>query len=112
MLTATTPKPIIPAVMLHVMVEVSGCPTTCMHCWALGGDYGAMPLDDAAFVLDELARFCDRRELSYTTYPMHEVTAHPAAPEVIRLFAPHWGHRTTRSSRPARRSRHATTGTT
>lgn len=41
-----------------MLVEVSGCPTTCLHCWALGGDYGAMPLDGAAFVLEELARFC------------------------------------------------------
>lgn len=76
---------------VEVLVEVSGCPTTCMHCWALGGNYGAMPLDDAAFVLDELARFCTEREVAYTAYPMHEVTGHPAAPEIIRLFAPHLG---------------------
>jgi hypothetical protein len=78
-------------VTVQVLVEVSGCPTTCMHCWALGGDYGAMPLEDAAFVLDELARFCSERELRYSAYPMHEVTAHPAAAEMIRLFAPHLG---------------------
>jgi hypothetical protein len=78
-------------VTVQVLVEVSGCPTTCMHCWALGGDYGAMPLEDAAFVLDELARFCSERELPYTAYPMHEVTAHPAAPNIIRLFGPHLG---------------------
>lgn len=74
-----------------MMVEVAGCPTTCMHCWALGGGYRPMPLDDAAFVLDELARFCNGSGLPYTAYPMHEVTAHPAAPDVIRLFAPHLG---------------------
>jgi len=73
------------------MVEVSGCPTTCMHCWALGRSYRAMPIEDAAFVLDELARFCGQRGLDYATYPMHEVTAHPAAPDMIRLFAPHLG---------------------
>lgn len=77
--------------MLQVLVEVSGCPTTCMHCWALGGDYGSMPFDDAAFFLEELARFCGERELSYSAYPMHEVTAHPEAPGVIRLFARHLG---------------------
>jgi hypothetical protein len=76
---------------LQVLVEVSGCPTTCMHCWALGGDYGAMPIEDAAFVLEELGRFCREREVDYYAYPMHEVTAHPDAPDVIRLFAPHLG---------------------
>jgi hypothetical protein len=78
-------------VAVHVLVEVSGCPTTCMHCWALGGDYGVMPLDDAAFVVDALAEFCGERDMEYTAYPMHEVVAHPAAPAVIRLFAPHLG---------------------
>jgi hypothetical protein len=62
-----------------------------MHCWALGGAYGAMPSEDAAFVLDELGRFCLERDVDYHTYPMHEVTAHPDAPDVIRLFAPHLG---------------------
>jgi hypothetical protein len=73
------------------MVEVSGCPTTCMHCWALGRHYRPMPIEDAAFFLDELSSFCGQRGLGYTTYPMHEVTAHPAAPDMIRLFAPHLG---------------------
>jgi hypothetical protein len=73
------------------MVEVSGCPTTCMHCWALGRSYRPMPIEDAAFVLDELSRFCGERGLEYATYPMHEVTAHPDAPDMIRLFAPHLG---------------------
>jgi hypothetical protein len=75
----------------HVQVEVSGCLTTCMHCWALGRDYRAMPVEDAAFFLDELARFCGGHGLEYYAYPMHEVTAHPAAPDMIRLFAPHLG---------------------
>jgi hypothetical protein len=90
-LTVTSAEPIIHAVRLQVLVEVSGCPTTCMHCWALGGSYGSMPLEDAAFALDELASFCGDGELSYTAYPMHEVTAHPEAPDVIRLFAQHLG---------------------
>lgn len=74
-----------------MLVEVSGCLTTCMHCWALGRKYPAMPLEDAAFFLEELSRFCGERGLDYITYPMHEVTAHPDAPEMIRLFAPHLG---------------------
>jgi hypothetical protein len=80
-----------PVLEPQVMVEVSGCMTTCMHCWALGGEYGAMSIDDAAFVLDELSRFCAERDLSYRAYPMHEVTAHPQAPDLIRLFTPHLG---------------------
>jgi hypothetical protein len=72
-------------------VEVSGCPTACMHCWALGRSYRPMPIQDAAFVLDELSGFCAGRGLDYTAYPMHEVTAHPDAPAMIRLFASHLG---------------------
>jgi hypothetical protein len=82
---------IIGRVSVEVLVEVSGCLTTCMHCWALGRKYPAMPIEDAAFFLDELSRFCGERGLDYTTYPMHEVTAHPNAPDMIRLFAPHLG---------------------
>jgi hypothetical protein len=74
-----------------VSIEVSGCETTCAHCWALGGAYGAMPLDDAAFALDAIATSCGARGLRYTAYPMHEVTAHPDAPAVLRLFTPHIG---------------------
>ena len=74
-----------------MLVEVSGCLTTCMHCWALGRGYRPMPIKDAAFVVDELSGFCAERGLDYCTYPMHEVTAHPAAPAMIRLFAPHLG---------------------
>ena len=62
-----------------------------MHCWALGRNYRPMPIEDATFILDELSRFCGERRLGYATYPMHEVTAHPDAPDIIRLFAPHLG---------------------
>jgi hypothetical protein len=78
---------------LLLLVEVSGCMTTCAHCWALGGDYGAMSLEDSSFVLAEVSRFCAGRGLAYHAYPMHEVTAHPRAPEMIRLFTPHLGGR-------------------
>jgi hypothetical protein len=80
-----------------VIVEVSGCPTTCTHCWALGRGYRAMPIGDAAFFLDELSGFCRERRLGYTAYPVHEVTAHPAAPDIIRLFARTLARATTRS---------------
>jgi hypothetical protein len=49
------------------MVEVSGCPMTCMHCWVLGRGYWAMPIEDAAFFLDELSSFFDQRGLGYTS---------------------------------------------
>jgi hypothetical protein len=81
---------IIGAVNVSVVVEVSGSPTACMHCWALGRNYRPMPIEEAALVLDELSGFCGERGLDCTA-PMHEVTAHPAAPDMIRLFAPHLG---------------------
>jgi hypothetical protein len=62
-----------------------------MHCWALGGAYGSMPVADVRLVLAEFAGYCRERDLSFTAYPMHEVLAHPAAPEVLRLFAPYLG---------------------
>ena len=90
-LTGTEGGTIIGPVRVYVMVEVSGCPTTCMHCWALGRNYRPMPIEDAALFLGELSSFCSERGLGYATYPMHEVTAHPDAPDMIRLFAPHLG---------------------
>jgi len=44
---------------------------------AAGRSCRPMPIEDATFFLDELARLCGERGLEYTTYPMHEVTAHP-----------------------------------
>jgi hypothetical protein len=90
-LTGCRGRQIIGHVSVEVLVEVSGCPTICMHCWALGRGYRAMPVGDAAFFLDELSGFCAGRGLDHFAYPMHEVTAHPDAPEMIRLFAPHLG---------------------
>jgi MoaA/NifB/PqqE/SkfB family radical SAM enzyme len=76
---------------LAVSIEVSGCETTCAHCWALGGAYGTMPLGDAEFALAALETYCRERGRAYTAYPMHEVTAHPDAPALLRLFTPHLG---------------------
>src|ERR1700750_2464409 len=85
------PGTTLPTETLDVLVEVSGCLTTCAHCWALGGASGAMPVEDAAFAVDALARYCREGRPRYTADPMHEVPAHPAAAQVIRLFAPHLG---------------------
>lgn len=71
---------------LHLYVEVAGCPTVCKHCWAQGVGYGMMPLDDVRWVLDETQRFCQDAGLDLGAFPMHEIAAHPQAPEVMQLF--------------------------
>jgi MoaA/NifB/PqqE/SkfB family radical SAM enzyme len=73
----------------HVAVEVSGCLTTCAHCWAAGGDYGAMPVGEAVLVLEQLGGYFAEQGVSLGAFPMHEVLAHPRAAELIRLFAPY-----------------------
>jgi hypothetical protein len=77
--------------MLDLQVEVVGCPTVCRHCWAQGISYPAMPVHDIAWVLEQTRRFCDDHGLGFGAYPMHELAAHPQAPEVLRLFAHHVG---------------------
>jgi hypothetical protein len=72
---------------LYLQVEVVGCPTVCRHCWAQGVPYPAMPVDDVAWVLEQTHRFCDDHGLEFGAYPMHELAAHPQAPELLRLFA-------------------------
>ena len=75
---------------LYMYVEVIGCPTTCQHCWAVGRPYQAMPLEDIAWVLHEVRRFCDAHDLTVDGYPMHEVAAHPQASQIMRLFHDLW----------------------
>lgn len=72
---------------MGLMLEVAGCDTPCMHCWAQGGRYPAMPLEDVAFALAEAQAFCRERGIRLEAFPMHEVAAHPRAAEVLRLFA-------------------------
>jgi hypothetical protein len=79
------------AAELWLQVEVVGCPTVCRHCWAQGVPYQAMPVADVAWVLEQAHRFCDDHGLGFGAYPMHELAAHPQAPEVLRLFADHVG---------------------
>ncbi len=75
---------------LGMFVEVMGCPTTCQHCWAVGRSYQAMPLSDIAWVLYEVRRFCDAHHLTVSGCPMHEVSAHPQAAQIVRLFHDLW----------------------
>jgi hypothetical protein len=72
--------------LLSVDVEVAGCPTVCRHCWAQGVGYGAMPLADIEWVLEEAHRFCDGAGLAFDAYPMHEMAAHPDAARLFALF--------------------------
>jgi len=75
---------------LGMGIEVMGCPTTCQHCWAVGRPYQALPLEEIAWVLHEVRRFCDTHDLTVDGYPMHEVAAHPQASQVMRLFHDLW----------------------
>ena len=71
---------------LSMYVEVAGCPTVCKHCWAQGVGYGMMALDDIRWVLKESQGFCREAGLDFGPYPMHEIAAHPQAPQVMQLF--------------------------
>src|SRR5216684_1422942 len=72
---------------IGLTVEVAGCPTTCMHRWARGTSYEAMPIPEIAWVLKESRRFCAGANVSFGAFPMHEILAHPQASELLRLFA-------------------------
>src|ERR687893_1820357 len=68
-------------------VEVAGCPTICMHCWAQGTRYRSMPIEDVRWLVDQLHDFAAERGTAVRPYPMHEVLAHPDAAEILRLFS-------------------------
>ena len=74
--------------ILSLNMEVAGCPTSCMHCWARGRRYEAMPSTDVAWVLEAAHRFCSEAGLSLSAVLMHEVLAHPEASEVLKRFKP------------------------
>lgn len=80
-----------PVAMLYLCMEVAGCPTVCRHCWAQGTGYGAMPLADIEWVLEQAHRFCDDHGVGFDAYPMHEVAAHPDAARLFGLFNSHSG---------------------
>ena len=71
---------------MSMYIEVAGCPTVCKHCWAQGIPYQMMPLDDIRWVLTEAQAFCQDAGLDFGPYPMHEIAAHPQAPEMMQLF--------------------------
>jgi hypothetical protein len=70
-----------------MVMEVAGCPTTCLHCWAQGGAYATMPTEDALWTIDAVLAFAASRDAEIAMWPMHEVVAHPEAPRLIRRFA-------------------------
>ena len=72
---------------LSLTIEVSGCPTTCMHCWANGGAYPSMPLADIEWVLEQSRGFCENYGLKFVSYPLHEMLAHFSAAQILPLFA-------------------------
>ncbi len=73
---------------LSLNIELAGCPTVCEHCWAQGKPYKPMPLEDIAWVLEQVQRFAVRANLNFTAYPFHEALAHPNASKMLKLFKP------------------------
>jgi hypothetical protein len=71
---------------LGLQIEVAGCPTVCKHCWAQGVPYQAMPLEEIRWLLEQAQHFCRQSGLTLSSFPMHELVAHPQAPAVIRLY--------------------------
>jgi hypothetical protein len=59
-----------------------------------------MPLDDIAYVLEQASAACAAVGRPFTAFPMHEVAAHPQAPEVLRLFARYPGDPSFDEGRP------------
>jgi hypothetical protein len=76
---------------LNLYMEIAGCPTVCKHCWAQGVPYRMMPLGDIRGVLAEAQQFCREAGQDFGAYPMHEIAAHPQAPEVMQLFRDFFG---------------------
>ncbi len=72
---------------MYLNMEVSGCPTTCMHCWANGHAYPAMPLADIDWVLAQGQRFCANQALVFAPYAFHEMLAHPDFTSILPRFA-------------------------
>ncbi len=72
---------------IRLTIEVSGCLTTCEHCWAQGGRRYAMPLDDIRRVLEQIGRFCAEEGLVFGADPMSDVLTHPDTAQVLLCFA-------------------------
>ena len=72
---------------LYLNMEISGCPTACLHCWANGRAYPLMPLVDIDWVLEQGKRFCADRDLIFAPYAFHELLAHPDVTEILPRFA-------------------------
>lgn len=69
-----------------LQVDVTGCPTVCMHCWAQGGHYPAMAMDDINWVLDNTEDFCKENNITLCAFPMNETIAHPEALQMLKKF--------------------------
>jgi hypothetical protein len=59
-----------------------------------------MPFADIEFVLEQASMACAAANRSLSAFPMHEVAAHPQAPEVLRLFAGYPGDGSLDEGRP------------
>jgi hypothetical protein len=59
-----------------------------------------MPLAAIEYVLEQASAACAAAGRSFSAFPMHEVAAHPQAPEVLRLFARYPGDPSLDEGRP------------
>jgi hypothetical protein len=59
-----------------------------------------MPLAAIEYVLEQASAACAAAGRSFSAFPMHEVAAHPQAPEVLRLFARYPGDPSLDDGRP------------
>jgi hypothetical protein len=59
-----------------------------------------MPLATIEYVLEQASAACAAAGRSFSAFPMHEVAAHPQAPEVLRLFARYPGDPSLDEGRP------------
>ena len=50
-----------------------------------------MLVGDVAWIMEQAHEFCHAHGLGFDAYPMHEVSAHPQAAEILRVFADHVG---------------------
>jgi hypothetical protein len=58
-------------------IQISGCPTACMHCYANGGYKSFMPFEDFKWVFDNAVDYFEKNNMKFSPNLFHEMYAHP-----------------------------------
>lgn len=58
-------------------IQISGCPTACMHCYANGGYKSYMPFEDSKWVFDNAVDYFEKNNIKFSPNLFHEMYAHP-----------------------------------